>query len=173
MAAALAFPITLYEITDHLTCLYEMLDLAEDEHEKSKIELQISQFEEAEIRKVDSVCSYLAFAESQVKMHAEEAKRHQARKQAWEGRIERLEASIQRVMEMAGKQKLDGRSSTLALRACPASVEVISVETVPEQYIRTKVEISVDKTSAARALKLGTAIPGLKLITDKKTVVRR
>ena len=46
------------------------------------------------------------------------------------------------------------------------------MEAVPEEYRRYKVTIEADKTAAKTALKAGEIIPGLALVTDRKSVVR-
>lgn len=164
---------SLYEIVDHLSALYDTLDLVETPEERAAIEADIAAYEVAEIRKVDSVAGYLAHCEAQQKFAAEEIKRLQERKKTWERRQERLEDSIQRTLVAIGKTSLDGRTSTLALKKCPASVEVLDLDLVPMEYIRRKIEDSVDKTAAKPDLIAGVEIPGLKLITDKKSVVRK
>lgn len=166
-------PQTLYSIVDHLSALYESVEgLDEDDPLRGECIADIARYEEAEIRKVDGICRYLAFAESQMEMEADEAKRHQSRKQTWEKRIERLESSVQRVMAVAGTTKFEGRGNTLLLKANPPSVEVTDQSLVPQEYIRTTVTEAVDKSAAKHALKTGESIPGLSL-TVKHRVVRK
>jgi hypothetical protein len=169
-------PHTLVTIEDHLTALYDTLDLIEDPALRAEAEAEIAAYEEAEIRKVDGICRYLAFADAQVEMEAGELKRHQSRKQSWERRIERLYDSIYRVMVANQKSKLEGtRGNSLLLRPCPASVEVVdeTLATIPQEYIRVSVTESVDKIAAKKVLQAGEEITGLKLVTDRKRVERK
>lgn len=174
--AAVAAPIFidrskhLYEIRDHLSALYDTLEGAPPELH-AEIEAQIAAYEEAEIRKVDGVASYIAFCESQQLLAAAEVKRLHERKAMWERRQAHLEQSIVRVLHAAGKTELHGNTATLKLKKCPPSVNILDESLVPKEYIRTKTETSVDKVEAARALKAGVEIDGLALVTNKQTVV--
>lgn len=164
----------LVAIQDHLEALFDTYDMtAEGSPEREALTMEIALYLEAEIRKVDSIAGYLAHCESQQGFASEEIKRLQERKKSWERKQQRLEDYIQRVMEAAGKTKLEGRVSTLALRACPPSVEVVDQSQVPPGYLITKVSESVDKMAAKVAMTGGKIVPGLKLVLDRKSVVRK
>ena len=164
---------TLYDAVEHVTVLLDTVDLVEDPEQREAIERDLASAIEAEIRKVDSVAQFLAHCESQQQFAAEEIKRLQERKQFWARKEDRLKGYIQVVMESAGLKKLEGRTNTLSLRACPASVEVLDEAAVPEEYTVVKVESSVDKKAVNAALEDGIEIPGVRLITDRKAVVRK
>ena len=167
-------PLALWQICDHLAAMYELRDEMQGlpEGERAILEQEIAAFEEAEILKCDGITRFLSHCESQQEFAAAEIKRLQSRKQLWAARQERLEAHIARVMECAGKSKLEGKVSTLTLKRCPPSVEVVDQTSVPDSYIRVKVEESVDKAQAKKDLLAGIEIEGLRLVTDKRTVVR-
>lgn len=176
MAAAPVIPIdakqSLYEIVDHLQSLFDTLDMIEDEELRLQAENEIDLYLQMEVKKVDRITSYLFHLEQQQAAAAAEIKRLQDRKRASERAQERIEASVQRVMELWGMQKLEGRTSTLLLRPCPPSVEVLDQSLVPAEYIRVTVTEAVDKAAAKNALKAGESIEGLRLVS-KRTVVRK
>ena len=175
-ALAQVIPIngTLVEIQDHLEALFDSLDMTEEGSDlREQCEAEIAAYLEAEVRKVDSIAGYLAHCEAQQAFASAEVKRLQERKQSYVRKQERIEGYIQRVIEASGKPRLDGRTSSLLLKTCPPSVEVVDESEVPQEFWRTVVSESVDKTAAARALKSGESIPGLRLITTKKSVVRK
>ena len=163
---------SLYEIVDHLEALFNSLDMIEDEELRRQAEQEIDLYLQMEVKKVDKITSYFAHLESQQAMAATEIKRLQDRKRSAERVQERLEASVMRVMTLWGMPKMEGRTSTLQLRPCPASVEVINQALVPQEYIRTTITESVDKTAAKAALRAG-EVPGLRLVSDKFTLVRK
>lgn len=176
MSAAPVIPIdqkSLYEITDHLAALFESLDGIEDADLRRQCESEIDIYLIAEVRKVDRITSYLAHCEAQQQLAADEIKRLQERKRSLERAQERVEASVERVMTTWGLQKLEGRTSSLSLKKCPASVEVLDIKEVPDAYKRITVSEAVDKTAARVELAAGREIPGLRLITDRKSVCRR
>ena len=168
-----ALPPTLFEISDHLVALLDTIDLAGTVEERTLIQRDIDEALEAEIRKVDGVAQYLAFCEDQQAFASTEIKRLQVRKQAFERKEQRLKEYVQRVLESGGKTKLEGRTATLALRACPPSIEITDESVIPEEYKSIVVEESVDKRRVKSALECGLDIPGVRLVTDRKTVVRR
>lgn len=178
MAAAPALPtpiqmhrnMPLWEIVDTLDTWYETLEGVEDPQDRADIEQWIREFEELEVRKVDGIAGYLSRLTLEQSYCDDEIKRLQARKKSWQTREARIEATVERVMTQLGKDKLEGRTNTLELRDCPASVEVLDETQVPDDYKRIKIEESVDKVSAKKALQAGIEIPGLKLVTDKKSV---
>jgi hypothetical protein len=176
MAAPNVVPIdgkqSLYEIVDYLEALLVSIDMIEDEALRAEAEREIDLYLQAEVKKVDRITSYLAHLEAQQAMAAAEIKRLQDRKRAAERAQERVEASVMRVMVLWGMPKMEGRTSTLQLKSCPASVEVINQALVPQEFIRTTISESVDKTAAKAALKCG-EVPGLKLITDRQSVIRK
>jgi hypothetical protein len=161
----------LYEIVDYIGCLLESLEGLEDPAEREQCEADIARWMQAEVRKVDAVANYLQFCVVQQNFAANEAKRQQERKAMWERRETKLKAYVEAVMRGADKKKLEGRHNTLILRPCPPSVEVTDEAAVPEEYKRITVEETVDKTKAKEVLKAGGAIDGLRLVTDKKSVV--
>ena len=164
---------TLFEISDHLLALLDTLDVVATGEERTLLECEINEAMEAEVRKVDGVAQYLAFCEDQQGYAASEIKRLQARKQSFERKEQRLKEYVQRVLESCGKSKLEGRTATLALRACPTSVEITDESVVPEEYKCVVVEESVDKRKVKSALEAGIEIPGVRLVSDRKTVVRK
>ena len=168
-----AFLATLFEISDHLVALLDTVDLVATTEERTLIEREIGEAMEAEVRKVDGVAQYLAFCEDQQAYAASEIKRLQARKQSFERKEQRLKEYVQRVLESCGKSKLEGRTATLALRACPTSVEITDESIVPDEYKCVVVEESVDKRKVKSALEAGIEVPGVQLVKDRKTVVRK
>lgn len=164
---------SLFEIHDHLEALYDSIDMIEDPELKRQAEAEIDSFIVLEVKKVDRITSYISHLESQQAAAAAEVKRLQDRKRSLERAQERIERSVERVMTTWGMTKLEGRLSSLSLKKCPPSVEVLDQKLVPQEYLRTTVTESVDKTAAKVDLAAGREIPGLKLVTGKHTVVRR
>lgn len=178
MSAARMIPIipisgSLVEIQDHLSALFDTLEGCDDPAVQEQIHADIDAYLAAEIKKVDNIAGYIAHCEAQQEFAAEEVKRLQERKRSWERKQERLEGYIQRIMEANGKARLEGRVSTLVLKPCPASVEVLDQKLVPQQYLRITVSEAVDKTIARVDLKNGIDVPGLRLVTDRKSVIRK
>jgi len=137
---------TLYALSEDLTAHLESIDLTEPgTPERAECEMAIQVYIEQLPAKVDSVAWMLAHLEDQVQMAAQEIQRLQGRKQAFERAQERLEEYCIHVLEQLpepkrGAKKLEGRTSTLALRLSDAVVITDEVA-VPAEYKTACVEM--------------------------------
>ena len=166
--------LTLYAIEDSIGAVCDTLEgLPDDElGMRAELEEQLARLVAAELRKVDGIARVLAHFESQAAFASAEIKRLQLRKKRFEAAQERLESSIRVAMECAGTRKLEGESSTLSLRAAPASVSIHDFEAVPAAYKIVKVDTSIDKAAVAKALKAGLEVPGADLSEGNLYLVR-
>jgi Siphovirus Gp157 len=161
---------SLFEIRDTISAYIESIEGLEDPELRAQAEAELDLYLQCEVKKVDRICDYLSHCESQQQHAAAEIKRLQDRKRAAERCQERVEASVLRVMELWGLKKLEGRTSSLAMRQCPPSVEVLDIAVVPPGYIRTTVTEAVDKQAAKVHMAGGQTIPGLCLSVRTKVV---
>ena len=168
-------PATLYQIEDDLLAALDALEMVGDEESARKAELEekIAHLIASEITKVDRVSRMLAHFENQAELAGKEIKRLQDRKRAFERSYERLESCAKFAMEVAGKMKLEGATSTLTLRKSPTSVFVHNFDQVPAEYFTVKIERWVDKEKVKRALKGGIEVPGAELVENRFHLVRR
>jgi len=203
MAAALALVPTLFDLEESLTALLDTQDMVAPDDEQAFL----TDFEAAlstATDKRDRVAGRLAKLEAQQAYAAAEIKRLQAFKRSAEAQQERLEGYVTYVIQRLGKdakgkwRKLEGNSSTLALKACPASVEITSEADVPLDFKRCTVtmaaaqwvdlllavdelgfslsyqtDLAVDKVAVKSTLQAGVEVAGAKLVTDKTTVGRK
>ena len=167
-------PTTLYKIEDDLLAALDTIEMVgDDEPARAELEEQIARLIAAEITKVDGVSRMLAHFENQSELATQEIKRLQARKRVFERSYERLEECAKLAMEVAGKTKLTGTTSTLTLRKSPTSVFIHNFDQVPAEYFTVKIERWVEKEKVKRALKAGIEVPGAELVEDRFHLVRR
>ena len=166
---------TLYEIENELLFLLDTLEGLEpaDEEIRAELEEAITRAIEIEIRKVDRISHMLAHFESQAELAAAEGKLLQARKKAFERAGERLEFYVRSAMDFSGVKKLEGQTTTLSLRAAPASVLITNFEAIPAEYKEIRTEVVINKDAVKRALKGGMEVPGADLSTGNLYLVRR
>ncbi len=198
--------VSLYELEETLVAFVEAMDMVQPEDEAAFAEA-FSQALTAAQDKRDRVCQFLAHLESQAEMAKIEIKRLQDRKAAIESAQGKLEAYVVKVIESLGpdpkgkSRKLEGQYSTLALRTCPASVEVLDESAIPDDYQRVTVTLpapmwtelldaldvetaarveettgkpkkAVDKTALKSALESTPDIPGARLVVGKHSLRR-
>jgi hypothetical protein len=144
--ASLALVPTLYDLEESLTALLDTQDMVAPEDEQAFL----ADFEAAlstATDKRDRVAGRLAKLEAQQAYAAAEIKRLQAFKRSAEAQQSRLENYVAYVIQRLGKdakgkwRKLEGNSSTLSLKACPASVEVTDEPAIPIDFKRATVTL--------------------------------
>ena len=189
MSAAL----TLYQIHDELQAWSNSLELAETDAERQEIEARIAGYLKAGREKVDSFNAYLAHLEAQVELAKAEVDRINAIRRRIERVQEQLEGYAIRTMEDLGIRRLEGNTSSLALRLKPGSVIIDKPEFIPDEYkeatltlpatllpkvaealgVHVRAMVSVRKTDIAKALKAGEDVPGATLALGGNSLVRK
>ena len=193
-AVALSNPATptLYALSEELVAYLETVEMtAEGTPERQECETAIAHYMEQLPAKVDGVSWMLAHLEGQVQMAAGELKRLQARKQAFDRAVDRLETYCVRVIEKLpepkkGARKVEGSTCTLSIRpsegaiitdeamvpadyktACvemPARAWEIVVNLHPQILDKlTKQDLKVRLADVKKALKNGESVPGADL----------
>jgi hypothetical protein len=196
----------LYDLEDYLAALTESAETVPPEHEEEFLEdLKAALTSAADKR--DRVAHHLAHLEEQQAFAAKEIARLQKFKKEREAAQARLESYVSYCIESLGKdnggkyRKLEGNTTVMFLRACPASVEVTDMDVLPLEYqsatitmpasilnevlnaldegFREKVSgeivctLSADKRGIKTAIEAGVEIPGAMLVTGKTTLGRR
>lgn len=169
-AAAISQPLHLLE--DHLIALMDTAELCEQVAPDKMAELQaeIAKYIDLGMVKRDRIASFLGHCEAQAAAAMMEINRLKARKDMFTKTAERLEGYVVRVMEERGVTKLEGNTSTLALRKCPDAVEITDQEKIPEVFVVTKVERTPDKAAIKTAIKAGQTVPGADLRIGKNSL---
>ena len=130
---------SLYVIEDHLAAMIETAELVSSEQEREfREEFQAALT--AAVDKRDRVGQFLAHLEQQIEFAKFEIDRLRQRKANFERALERLENYVIETIENLGTdvkgryRKLEGKTTTFSLRACPPSVEVTDESAIPAKY---------------------------------------
>ena len=161
----------------------------------------------AAVEKRDRVGQFLAHLEQQIDFAKFEIDRLRQRKATCERALERLEQYVIETIENLGTdckgkyRRLEGKTTTFSLRACPPSVEVADESAIPSQYktLTLKLpavtweqlldgldieqratvvgqvkspEVTVDKRSIKAAMDGDAEIPGAGLVTGRHALRR-
>jgi Siphovirus Gp157 len=204
--ATVTIALTLYDIEEHLIALTESVETVTADQEQEFLEdFQAALTSAAEKR--DRVAYHLAHLEQQQAFAAKEISRLQKFKKEREAAQARLEAYVSYCIEAQGKdkagkyKKLEGNTTVMFLRSCPASLEVHDLDAVPLDYqsatvtmpastwndvlnaleedFRERVlrevvcNLSADKRGIKGAIEAGVEIPGATLVTGKTTLMRK
>ena len=195
----------LYVIEDHLAAMIETAEMvSQDQEEEFRLGFQAALT--AAVDKRDRVGQFLAHLEQQIEFAKSEIDRLRQRKATYERALERLENYVIETIENLGTdgkgkyRRLEGKTTTFSLRACPPSVEVTDESSIPAEYKtlllklpavmweqlldgleieqRTAVlgqvripEVSLDKRSIKAAID-GGGVPGAHLVAGRHSLRR-
>lgn len=153
----------IYNIPDLIINAASLVEVDEETGElvgKEQLETLVKQSQD----KIVDTARYLRTRQFDLIAMEEVKKSLEARIKAEKKRQEWLNNCLLDAMQFMGIQKITSADISLKLAKKPASVLVEDESLIPEDYIRTKVEKSVDKTLIKDALKTGQNIPGVKLV---------
>lgn len=154
----------LYELTGNMKEL-ETLDL-DSETMNDTLEAIQSEFNDKAI----AILSFTENMNSDIDAISNEIKRLQGRKSVLENRKKRLREYLLYNMEKSGINKIECPYFTASLRKGVEVVEVVDVESIPDEYIEMQVTEKVDKTAIKRDLKAGIEINGASLKRNPTTI---
>lgn len=154
----------LYELTGNMKEL-ENLDL-DSETMSDTLEAIQGEFNDKAI----AILSFTENMNSDIDALSNEIKRLQGRKSILENRKKRLREYLLYNMEKSGINKIECPYFTASLRKGVEVVEVVDVESIPDEYIEMQVTEKVDKTAIKRDLKAGIEIDGVSLKRNPTTI---
>ena len=122
----------------------------------------INELADQEATKVDNLGQFLRLESASIEALEAEGKRLLARAKTRKNGIAYLKMRYLQTMEAAGLKKVKGQVYTMSVRSTDV-VRITDEQTLPEEYIRTKVINEPDKVALKAALKDGAVIPGAEL----------
>ena len=100
-----------------------------------------------------------------------ERQRLSAREKTLARKADWLKAYLLHALRAAGKCKVKGHVLTVSLRKAPISCEVLDADEVPDDFKREVTEVKVDRNAIiAHFRSTGEILPGVRMVTDKRTV---
>ena len=161
----------IYEISD---ALINALDNVRVDEETGEIvgteELQAVQLS-AEA-KIVSTGKYLAMRRVTLEGMKQAAKNIQARIKTEERRQAWLESQMISAMQTMDSKLIEAPDVAIQVRQNPESVMIFDEAQIPADFIKAKMETSIDKTAIKSALKSGKDVPGAKLTRTQKLVIK-
>ncbi len=160
----------LYELTDnYLSVLEELSEPSEDGEDEARYRNLLSGLGDAFDEKVLSIAKIIRSMEADVTVLAAEVDRLQSRKRHLAGRIDWLKRYLLGEMEAAGREKVKGPTLTVSLAKAPLSCDVISVEDVPAEFQRTRIEVERSRI-LEHFRETGEVLPGVIIALDRRYV---
>lgn len=158
----------LYELSEaYCSVLEELSEPEGDGHDEARFQNLLQGLGEAFDEKVLSIAKIIRSLEADIGSIAAEVERLQGRKRHLTGRVDWLKRYLLGEMEAVGRDKVRGPTLTVSLAKAPPSCEVVSVEEVPEEFRRVKIE--VDRAGILEHFRsTGEVVPGTTVIADRR-----
>lgn len=127
--------LTLFDIESGISGLVNERDECETDAEREQVDQAIAAYIAAEITKVDGIRSYMLHCQIMSAAAQEEAERQRVRAKQWEARAANLKAMCLRVLQSAGKKKVEGRTGALMVKGNGglAPLNVTDESMIPEE----------------------------------------
>jgi hypothetical protein len=162
---------TLYDLEEALGLLLEAAE--QNNAEDPSLQQAVDEYLEAALEKRDRVANFIAHLEQQQELATAEIRRLRERESFFARQQERLEGYVIHFLETKGIRKLEGRTVTVSLRACPPSVQILDQAAIPPKYLVCKQEFVADKKALKAAIESGVEVPGVDLQVGKNSLLRR
>lgn len=156
----------LYELTKNYFVLWQQLDDMDPEILEAKLQECEGQIEE----KAENIAKLIKSIDADVDALKTEEKRLSDRRKALENKKDRVKTYLEKQLEFAGMEKVKTTTFTVAMQNNPASVNIFSEDSIPEQFIMYEKKIS--KADILEKLKAGEEVPGAILQQSKSLRIR-
>lgn len=160
---------SLYELTSDLKELQEIDFTEADRDEVEAIKEIIKEQIES---KGTGIIVVVRNLEADIEVIKTEIKRLQDLKKLKENKIENLKKYTKECLEEADIKKLSTSLGNISIRKLPGSVEVLEEDSIPAEYKKEVVTVTVDKKSILADLKEGVVVPGVTLKTGTSLLIK-
>lgn len=160
----------LYEMTRQEREILAQIEAAEGEM-TDKQDAMLAQLDGDITAKIQSICKFVRSLEAESKALETERARMLRRINANAGKVLGLKKYIQYSMESLGKTEIKGTILTATLRKCPVSCVIQNGNHIPDKYKVAHTETRIDRAAIIADYKAhGITIPGVEMVTDRRTV---
>lgn len=157
---------TLYEMTDTVRTLYELMEAGEIDEQTFADTVEAIGADD----KLEGYCQVIKQLKAEAEMFAAEAARLTERKKAIEANAERMRGAVIAYMSAAGQTKAKAGTFSVSIGSTE-SVEILDSAAIPAEYM-TQPAPTPSKTAIKDALKAGVDIAGARLAVGTRLTIR-
>lgn len=118
--------------------------------------------------KSTNIIGFIRNSELNIEAVDKEIARLQELKKSATNKLDKFKSYVELNMSQLGITEVNTPIGKMSFRKLPASVEIVNEDLIPKEYIRTKVETSVDKKAILETYKEnGEIVFGTRIVTDK------
>ena len=159
----------LYELTSDLK---ELQDIDFTEVDAEQLEAVKAAIKEQIVNKGTGIIAVVRNLEADTEAIKTEIKRLQDLKKSKENRIENLKKYTKECLEEADIKKVSTALGNISIRKLPGSVEVLEEDSIPVEYKKEVITLTIDKKAILSDLKEGGVVPGVTLKTGTSLTIK-
>ena len=164
---------SLYEIDSRIRNIIDGLyEAADEDGVVGEIDFtELKQLQEDRKTKLENIALYIKNTEAEAAAIKAEEEKLTARRKRLENKAGRLRDYIINSM----KENKDGPLKTAR---CEVSIkdnektDITDLDSIPKEFIKTKIETSADKTAIKKAIKAGQTVPGAQIIINTTLTIK-
>ena len=165
---------TLYEMTEDMKQLDEILTIGTDEKTEGYIKSLVSALENEIENKAENIIKVVKNKEAIVSSRKEEIKRLQELNKKDEKEIADLKQYTKECIERAGKKRVETVLGNLTVRKAQPVVKVIDATKLPADYLIQKTTINADKVKIKEHFKeTGEILDGVEITLETSLTIPR
>lgn len=163
---------TLYEMTEDMKQLDEILTIGTDEKTEGYIKSLVSALENEIENKAENIIKVVKNKEAIVSSRKEEIKRLQELNKRDEKEIADLKRYTKECIERAGKKRVETVLGNLTVRKAQPVVKVIDATKLPADYLIQKTTINADKLKIKKHFnETGEILDGVEIILETSLTI--
>ena len=164
---------SLYEIDSRIRAIIDgIYDAADEDGVVEEIDFtELKQLQEDRKTKLENIALYIKNTEA-------EADAIKAEEEKLTARRKRLENKAKRLREYIINSMKENKDEPLKTARCEVSIkdnektDITDLESIPEEFIKVKVERNPDKTAIKKAIKAGQTVPGAQIIINTTLTIK-
>ena len=164
---------SLYEIDSRIRAIIDgIYDAADEDGVVEEIDFtELKQLQEDRKTKLENIALYIKNTEA-------EAAAIKAEEEKLKARRERLENKAKRLREYVINSMKENKDEPLKTARCEVSIkdnektDITDLDSIPEAFIKVKVEKNPDKTAIKKAIKAGQTVPGAQIIINTTLTIK-
>lgn len=155
---------TLYDIDSRIKAIIDGLyDSVDENGEVGEVDFtELEQLQEDRKTKLENIALYIKNTEAEAKAIKAEEEKLAKRRKSLENKAERLRNLMITSMQASKEPMLETARCKAKLKD-NEQTEILDLDSIPEEYIKVKVDRSADKTAIKKAIKAGEEVAGAQL----------
>lgn len=161
-----------YEIVNGMIDTLDIFLESDGSESEAEVYLDVMTFLKEELKnKSSNILKYIRNLELESKLAKEEADRLQKVSKVKANKIKNLKNYLINTLTSLDKRKIETDLGSYGLRKS-SKIEIIDINKIPKEFLKTKTEITVDKLELGKAIKKEGEVEGAKVLESFSLQIR-